>query len=59
MRTAAERRLCSGSQVGEYAAAVVAGTMSLVDGLRLVLRRAQLIDEKCAQGVVELWGHSH
>ncbi|CAE7691587.1 mdpG [Symbiodinium sp. CCMP2456] len=40
-----------GHSVGEYTAAVVAGTMSLMDGLRIVVRRAQLIDERCDEGL--------
>ena len=36
--------------MGEYAAAVLAGTMSLETGLKLVARRAELIDQKCDIG---------
>ncbi|CAE7874991.1 eryA [Symbiodinium necroappetens] len=38
-------------KVGEYAAAVLAGTMSLQVALRLVTRRAELIDEMCKPGI--------
>ena len=40
------------AEVGEYAAAVLAGTMSLEVGLQLIARRAELIDQKCDIG----WG---
>ena len=36
--------------MGEYAAAVLAGTMSLEEGLQLVAKRAELIDQKCDIG---------
>jgi acyl transferase domain-containing protein len=40
-----------GHSVGEWAAAVIAGSISLEDGLKMVTSRGKLIDEKCPRGV--------
>jgi acyl transferase domain-containing protein/SAM-dependent methyltransferase len=39
-----------GHSLGEYAAAVVAGVVSLEDGLTLVAERARLVEQRCAEG---------
>ncbi|DAA75798.1 TPA_exp: putative Polyketide synthase [Trichophyton benhamiae CBS 112371] len=39
-----------GHSLGEYAALAVAGVISATDAIYLVGRRAQLIEERCAQG---------
>lgn len=45
-----EPRLVAGHSVGEYAALVAAGAVSLQDGLHLVSRRGQLMAEAAAEG---------
>merc|ERR1712224_667371 len=40
-----------GHSVGEFAAAVLAGIMSVKDAMRLIVKRGQLMTEKCAAGV--------
>ena len=40
---------CAGLSLGEYGALYAAGAFSFVDGLKLVARRAELMDEACAK----------
>ncbi|NOX92126.1 MAG: ACP S-malonyltransferase [Gammaproteobacteria bacterium] len=43
-------KIVLGYSLGEYVAAVVAGVMSLDDGLKLVAHQAKLLHEKCRYG---------
>jgi acyl transferase domain-containing protein len=45
-----EPRLLLGHSLGEYAAACLAGVLTLSDTLRLVCARAQLLRDRCAPG---------
>lgn len=43
-----------GHSLGEYVAATVAGAMSLEDGLRFVMKQAQLLNQKCRGGMLSI-----